>query len=227
MKQTKFALAALLAIAGGWSLQTPTWAADTNAPATSNSADRLAAFRARMEETAKELQLTEEQRDKIRVILRENFAKLRDLRQDANLSQADRIEKAKEVREVIRAEFKKIMTPEQFTKWKEKEGQTLAPSQGLLDSLQEKIDSLNLSQEQREKLTPLYEEQMQKLRDLRDDASLSPQEKLEKLAGMRKEVMPQMKAALDADQYKKWETGLNEWYEEVKSRLQSAQAQKK
>jgi Spy/CpxP family protein refolding chaperone len=219
MNRTKHALT-FLVVAGALGFHTAL-GADTNAPAAASSGDRMAAWRQRLEERAKELNLTDEQKDKVRTILRENLGKLRDLRQDTALSQAEKMEKAKAIREEIRAEFKKVLTPEQFKQWQEKEGETLPQIRPSIERLQETIDSLNLSDEQKEKLRPLHEEQMQKLQDLRDDTTLSAQQKLEKLNAMRQEVMPKMKTVLDDDQYKKWEEGLNQWFESMKSRVGS------
>ena len=211
--------ATLLVLAGAFGFQPSISAAETNAPTAITGGDRMAAWHERMEERAKELKLTDEQKDKIRTVLRENFAKLRELRQAANLSQTEKLEKAQTIRDDIRGEFKKVLTAEQFKQWQEKEGETLPQIRPSVERLQETIDSLNLSDEQREKLKPLHQEQMQKLRDLRDDPTLSAQQKLEKLNAMRQEVMPRMKAVLDADQYKKWEQGLNQWFESMKSRV--------
>ena len=75
-----------------------------------------------MQETAKELNLTDEQKQKLQTIVRERMEKLRDLRQDNNLSREEKMEKFKAAREDITAEVKKVLTPEQFEKWKAKQG---------------------------------------------------------------------------------------------------------
>ena len=126
--------------------------------------------------------------------------------------------KLKTIRDEISAEFKKVLTPEQFAKWKEKEGQTLPHAQIGLQQLQELIESLNLSDDQKDKLRSLHDEQMEKLQALRDNLSLTLSEKLEKIAAMRKDVDPKMKDVLDADQYKKWDDGLNKWFAQVSAR---------
>ena len=85
-----------------------------------------------MQDTAKELNLTDEQKEKLQTIIRGQMEKLRDLRQDTSLSPEDKKEKLQAIREEITAEVKKVLTPEQFEKWKAKQGQLAAGGGGPL-----------------------------------------------------------------------------------------------
>ena len=71
-----------------------------------------------------------------------------------------------------------------------------------------------------QQLTPVYLEQMEKLRDLYQDSSLSMAQKLEKLKAASKEVAPKLKKVLDADQYAKWEKNSAQFLEELQQRFQ-------
>jgi predicted transcriptional regulator len=148
--------------------------------------------------------------------------KVRDLRQDASLAQPERAEKFKAIREEIIAEARKVLTPEQFEKWRARQGQLAGGAGRPMERLQEAIRDLNLTDAQREQLKPLYEEQMEKLRDLHQDTSLSIPEKLEKLKAMQKEIAPKLKKVMDAEQYAKWEKGVNQWLEQLQQRFQDA-----
>jgi Spy/CpxP family protein refolding chaperone len=224
MNMTKHTFIALAAVAGVLSLQPLTRAADTNAPAVTPAAGgRLAAQRERMEETARELNLTDEQKEKLQAIIRGQMEKLRELRQDTSLSQPERAEKFKAIREDIIAEAKKVLTPEQFEKWQAKQGPLAgAAGERPLAKLQGAIKDLNLTDAQKEELRPIYEEQSQKLRDLYQDTNLSIPEKLEKLKGMNKEIAPKLKKVMDAEQYAKWEKDVNQWIEQLQQRFQDA-----
>jgi periplasmic protein CpxP/Spy len=222
MKISKQTLVVLAAIAGALSLQPSARAADNQAPAQPAGGDRVAALRERMQDTAKELNLTDEQKGKLQTIIREQTGKLRDLRQDASLSPEDKKEKTRAIREEIMAEVKKVLTPEQFEKWKAKQGQLAGVGGAPLARVQEAIKELNLTDQQKEQLKPIYEEQMQKLRELYLDSTLSIPEKLEKLKGMHKEIAPKIKKFMDADQYAKWEKNVNQWIEQLQQRFQDA-----
>jgi len=223
MNINKQTLITLAAIAGALSLQPLVRAADTNEPAPPTSGNRLGALRERMQETAKELNLTDEQKEKLQTIIRGQMEKLRDLRQDTSLSAQDKKDKFQAIREDITAEVKKVLTPEQFEKWKAKQGQsTPGAAERPLAKLDAAIKELNLTDDQKEQLKPLYQEQMEKLRDLHQDNSLSLAEKFEKLKAMQKEIAPKLKKVLDADQYAKWEKGANQWIEQLQQRFQDA-----
>jgi Spy/CpxP family protein refolding chaperone len=221
MKMNKETLIALATIAGVLSLQPLARAAevkDTTKPA---AGDRGGALRDRIEEAVKDLNLTDEQKEKMQAIFRERWPKIRDLRQDTSLTQEEKQAKFKGLRDEIATEAKKVLTPEQFEKWKAKQG-TFGAGQGgsgpqarLQDALQE----LNLTDEQKAQLKPLYQEHMEKLRDLRQDSSLSGAEKLEKVKAMQKELAPKIKKVLDADQFAKWEKKSNQWIEEMGQRV--------
>ena len=213
---------ALAAIAAALSLQSLARAADTQAAAQPAGGDRQAALRDRMQETARELNLTDEQKEKLQTIIRGQMGKLRDLRQDTSLAAEDKKEKARAIREEITAEVKKVLTPEQFEKWKAKQGQPAGVGGAPLARVQEAIKDLNLTDQQKEQLKPLYQEQTQKLLELYQDSSLSIPQKLEKLKGMVKENAPKLKKVMDAEQYAKWEKDVNQWIEQLRQRFQDA-----
>ena len=215
-------LVVLAAVAGALSLQPLARAADNQAPAQPVSGDRVAALRERMQDTAKELNLTDEQKEKLQTIVRAQAGKLRELRQDTSLSAEDKKEKVRAIREGIMAEVKKVLTPEQFQKWKAKQGQSAAGGGAPLARVQEAIKELNLTDQQQEQLKPIYEEQMGKLRELYQDTNLSVPEKLEKLKAMVKENAPKLKKVMDAEQYAKWEKDVNQWLEQLRQRFQDA-----
>jgi Spy/CpxP family protein refolding chaperone len=88
----------------------------TNAPAV---APRPAAPRGggNVEFLAKQLGLTDEQKDKIKPVLDEARQKQLDLRKDTTMDKTERQAKMKEIRDEMSAKFKEILTPEQFEKW--------------------------------------------------------------------------------------------------------------
>jgi len=66
---------------------------------------------------SKQLDLTEDQKAKIKPILEDMQKKMSDLRKDASVAQEDRRAKMKEIRDGVSAKFKEILTAEQFAKW--------------------------------------------------------------------------------------------------------------
>ena len=216
---TKHLLIALAAVAGTLTLQPLARADATNAPTTPATSDRPGAMRERMLDTARELNLTPEQTAKLQTIVRERMEKMRALRQDTSLSSEERREKFQASREELLAEVKKVLTPEQFEKWKARQGLQTGRGMRPMARLQEAIQDLNLTDDQMQQLTPLYTEQMEKLRDLYQDSSLSMAQKVEKLKAVRQEVAPKLKQVFTADQYSKWEKSSNQWMDELQQRF--------
>jgi protein CpxP len=222
MRIDKQTLVTLATIVGVLCLQPAARAADTTEPAKPASSDRAAALRERMQDTAKELNLTDEQKGKLQAVIRGQMAKLRGLRQDTSLSAEDKREKIRAIREEVTAEVKEVLTPEQFEKWKAKQGQSTAGGGGPAARLQEAIKGLNLSEQQKEQLKPIYQEQMDKLRELQQDSSLSMPQKLEKLKDMHKEIAPKLKKVMNAEQYAMWEKDIDQWLDQLQQRFQDA-----
>jgi Spy/CpxP family protein refolding chaperone len=216
----KHTLIALVAIAGTLTIQPLAHADDTNTPAPSATGGRAGAMRERMQDTARELNLTPEQTAKLQTIVRERMEKMRDLRQDTSLSAQEKREKLQAGREELLAEVKKVLTPEQFEKWKAKQGLLTGGGARPMERIQAAIQDLKLTDDQMQQLTPVYLEQIEKLRDMYQDSSLSMAQKLEKLKAASKEVAPKLKKVLDADQYSKWEKNSAQFLDELQQRFQ-------
>jgi Spy/CpxP family protein refolding chaperone len=214
---------ALAAVAGALNLQPLARAADNQAPAQPADGNRAAALRERMQDTAKELNLTDEQKEKLQTIIRREVGKLRDLRQDTSLSPEDKKAKLRALREEITTEVKNVLTPDQFEKWNAKQGPLAAGGGAPLARVQEAIKDLNLTEQQKEQLKPIYQEQMEKLHELYQDTSLSIPEKLEKLKRMHQEIAPKLKQVMDAEQYAKWEKDVSQWLEQLRQRFQDTE----
>jgi Spy/CpxP family protein refolding chaperone len=66
---------------------------------------------------AKQLNLTDDQKEKAKPVFQDMTQKFTDLRQDSTLSPTDRRAKMKEIRDGADSKFKEIYTPEQYDKW--------------------------------------------------------------------------------------------------------------
>src|SRR5262249_40896881 len=73
----------------------------------------------RLKEVAEQLKLSDDQKEKLKPILQEETKKIRELRQNKELSRPDRVARLREVRKEIQDQVKPILTPEQLEKWKE------------------------------------------------------------------------------------------------------------
>ena len=73
--------------------------------------------RPNVEQIAKELKLTDDQKTKLEAAIKDQQTKMKALREDTSLSKEDRHAKMKEIHEGFMTSVKAILTPEQLEKW--------------------------------------------------------------------------------------------------------------
>ena len=224
MYMTKQTLLVLAVVVGALNLQPLAQAAESNAPALPRAAAPPGPLQERIQSGIRDLNLTIEQKDKLQAVIRAHLEKLRAFREDPSLSQEQKLAKLKALREEINAEAGKLLTPEQLKSWREKQGQATTPAPGPMTRIQETIKGLNLSEDQKAQLQPLYEEQMARLRELHQDKALSPTQKLDKLVAMQNELAPKVKKVMSVEQFSKWEKEGNQWTEQLRKRIDGTKA---
>ena len=76
-----------------------------------------------------------------------------------------------------------------------------------VDRIKQMAEQLGLTQEQQDKLKPILAEEAKKMRELRQDTTLSNEQRREKMAKLREENQKALKDSkiLTDDQLKKWE----------------------
>jgi len=67
------------------------------------------------------------------------------------------------------------------------------------------LDQLNLTADQKPKVQAIIEAQRQKMRDLREDTSLTPEDRRAKIRAIHDDTATQMKAVLTPEQFDKWQ----------------------
>ena len=117
MKTIKPVLFAAFALTGMLSLQLMARAAETSVAAQPVKEEPGAAIRERMQEVAKELGLTDDQKQQLKPVLQAEAVKLKALRDDQSLSRQEKIEKLKAIGAELLPQLKEILTPEQLAKW--------------------------------------------------------------------------------------------------------------
>lgn len=224
MHMTKQTLLVLAVTLGALNLQPLVQSAESNAPALPRAAVPPGPLQERIQSGIRDLNLTIEQKDKLQAVIRAHLEKLRAFREDTSLSQEQKLAKLKALREEINAEAGKLLTPEQLKSWRAKQGQGTTPAPGPMTRIQETIKGLNLSEDQKAQLKPLYEEQMARLRELHQDKALSPTQKLDKLVAMQNELAPKVKKVMSMEQFSKWEKEGNQWTEQLRKRIDGTKA---
>lgn len=124
------------------------------------------------------LALSDQQWEKLQPLLKQEGDKVREILTDTTLSAEQKRAKAKEVTAGGREQIKQLLTPEQRQKlaveMKNRQG---APAGDGAQRMAELKEKLELAEEQVGKLKPLLAEEGPKLRALREDKNLAPEER--------------------------------------------------
>ncbi len=83
-------------------------------------------------------------------------------------------------------------------------GMMISPDQ----RLQHMTKTLNLTEDQQQKIKPILEQEQQQMQSLHQDTSMSQPDRMSKMREMRQSTNEQIKAVLTPDQQKKWEADM-------------------
>jgi Spy/CpxP family protein refolding chaperone len=72
------------------------------------------------------------------------------------------------------------------------------------DRMGQIVGELNLTDDQKAKVKPIFQDEAQKMKTLRQDTNLSKQDKMTKLKTIREDTAAKVKPILTADQFEKW-----------------------
>ena len=73
------------------------------------------------------------------------------------------------------------------------------------DRMQQIAQDLNLTEDQKTQLKPIFKKEADKLKALRDDTSLTREQRQEKVKAIREELRKEVKPVLTAEQWEKWQ----------------------
>lgn len=123
---TRISRISLLAavVLGGLLVCSPvtTQAANLGGPA----GGKFARAKDRFQTIAAELQLTDQQKQQLKPILRDEAQKLKSLRAETGLAKRQKHVQLNQIRQDLVARIKPILTPEQFAKWQKLRGELRA-----------------------------------------------------------------------------------------------------
>ena len=93
--------------------------ASSHAAEKTNDTTHAERFRERLQEISQALNLTEDQKAKLKPLLQAEMVKIKALRADTSLTHAQKAEQFKAIRQDSAPQVKAILTPEQLEKWQQ------------------------------------------------------------------------------------------------------------
>jgi len=158
------------------------------------------------------LNLSEEQKAKLKAEREANKAQLDAIRNDASLSETQKKEKAKSIHEAQKAKMQSILTPAQKAQMeknkqeaKEKGKQMAQQRTDMTEKRKDAMKDLNLSNDQAEKLKAHNQAAHEKMKAIRSNTSLTEEQKKTEMKNLQQWSKDERKKILTAEQLKKME----------------------
>lgn len=167
------------------------------------------------------LKLTDAQKQQVKALNDDYREKLSNLEKNDNITLKNyRDEKANLIKE-RKAKYQDILTPEQKSEIAQAKKQRREKMKMMAQKRMEKMKTdLNLTDDQVAKIQEQQKSSMEKAKAIRENTSLSEEQKSEQLMNLRKAGHDNMNKILTADQLKKMEEMRNNRMNEMKNRWQ-------
>ncbi|HOJ41066.1 MAG TPA: hypothetical protein PKX93_10520 [bacterium] len=147
------------------------------------------------------LNLTDAQKEQLKPLFQKMREQLQAVIQDSALTPAEKQEKIAALRKAHEAELEKILSPEQMEKWRQI--RSSAGKEKVRQRLNEIISTLNLTEEQKEKIKPLLQREAEEWKNIFQDPTLTAEQKQEKIRALRQETRTALKEILTPEQWQK------------------------
>jgi protein CpxP len=159
-----------------------------------------------------DLNLTEDQKAKLKAEREASKSQLDAIRNDASLSETQKKEKAKAIHDAQKAKMQSILTPAQKEQMeknkkeaKEKGKEMAEKRKDMMDKRQDAIKDLNLSNDQAEKLKAHNQAVHEKMKAIKSNTSLSQEQKKAEMKNIQQWSKDERKKILTAEQLQKME----------------------
>jgi Spy/CpxP family protein refolding chaperone len=156
----------------------------------------------RLQMMSQRLNLTADQKAKIQPILQNEIQQARSIHQNASLTPDQQKAQMQQIHQAARDQVKQILTPEQVAQMGKGPGKGPGMDHGGPghDPLAWMSKTLNLTDEQKTKLQPLFDGQHKQVQSVMQDSSLTPEQKHAKVEDIRKATHQQVMSVLTPEQ---------------------------
>lgn len=159
-----------------------------------------------MQQMAQRLNLTADQQAKLKSLRESQRQQMQAIKQDTTLTQEQKREKFQQLRAANHEQMLGILTPEQQAQMKQmRAGKMRRMAYGRGFQAGRMAGALNLTDAQKQQMKPIFQATRQQVQAVRQDTTLTPQQKREKVKEIRQNQMAQVKSILTPEQQQKME----------------------
>ena len=162
----------------------------------------------RLQQLVKQLDLTDAQKTQIKGIMENARSQMQALRNDMNITKQQELDQMRQIQEQTRSSIRAALTPEQQQKADDLRKQAQEKMAAQQEKRQERMltrlsQQLNLTDAQKSTIRSYLNDQKAQLQALRNNTSLTPQQRFEQMQTIRQQTQDKIKTALTADQQAK------------------------
>ena len=158
-----------------------------------------------IQELSEKLNLTDAQKAAIKPILANDVNEIKAVRQDGSLSEEQKMSKIKEIQENSRKQINAILTPEQQKKFAEIKSEARHRMREFAtDRLEMLAEKLNLTDAQTAAIKPIFATEVNDIKAVRQDNSLSKEQKQSKIFDIREAANKKINTILTPEQQSQW-----------------------
>jgi Spy/CpxP family protein refolding chaperone len=154
---------------------------------------------------AQELNLSDQQKTQMQSLMQNQRQQVQAVRNDSSLTAQQKQDKLKQLRESNHHQVMAVLTPEQQQKWQQFRSEHKGMGKGGMGGGMGPMARLNLTPEQKTKLQPIFQSSRQQMQAVRNDASLTPEQKQAKIREIRQNTQSQVNGILTPEQQQQWQ----------------------
>lgn len=159
------------------------------------------------ERMARQLNLTDQQKTQIQGFTQAGRQQAMSITQDTSLMPEQKRDKFRELRASTHQQILGVLTPEQQQQMKQLRAHHAGMGRGKGAGMGRgmgPLAHLNLTEEQRAKIQPILQSSRQQAQAVRNDATLTPEQKHAKIRDIHQGTMTQMNSLLTPEQQQQW-----------------------
>src|SRR5690242_162101 len=152
-----------------------------------------------LQRMAQQLNLTQDQQTKVQDIFKQQRSQAQAIRQNTSLTPEQQKEQLKQLRESTHSQISAVLTPEQQAKMKELRGK------GFHKGFGGGMAALNLTPDQHSKIQSIFQQSRSQMQALRQDSSLTSDQKRAKMQEIHQNTTAQINAILTPEQQQQFQ----------------------
>lgn len=147
-----------------------------------------------------QLNLTADQKTQFQQLMQDQRTQMKALRANNSLTPEQRQQQIKALREANHQKMMALLTPDQQAQFKQLRQQRRGDMKAGGGHRARGLEALNLTQQQKEQIKPIFQSTRQQMQALRNDTSLTPEQRHQKLQEIRQNQQAQLKSILTPEQ---------------------------